>query len=111
MKNAKHIVDKLLEFDYAGGYDDPSSPERPGGPKDMWRQGGYQKFDPSTMDISGRRAGEPAEMPEEPAAPTLSDEERAKIDADNAAKQQAPQKKIQPGMGSPSRFHWTPPTP
>ena len=106
-KNAKQIVGTMLEdYGFAGGFGDE---ERAGGPRDMWRKGGYQKFDPATMDISGRRPGEPLELPEE--EPEVSDEERARVDAANAAKALESKKKIQPGMGPPSRFRWTPPTP
>jgi len=114
MKNAKQIVGAMLEdYGFAGEFNDP---ERPGGSADMWRQGGYQKFDLNTMDISGRRPGEPLEAPEEAPvpdtnAPKLSDTERAKLDIANATGADAKRKKIQPGMGSPARFHWKPPTP
>jgi hypothetical protein len=108
-KNANEIVAKLLE--YGGTYGDGGAgggEERPGGPADMWRQGGYQKFDIRGMDTGGRRPGEPANMPEEPElpdtdAPTLSPEERAIIDRDNA--QRAPGRSALPG----NRFQWKPP--
>ena len=101
-KNANQIVASLLEYGGTWGGD---AEERPGSPGDAWRKGGFQKFDASTMDVSGRRPGEPLD-----AAPELSDDERAKLDAQNAARskdkmQRQPGRTALPG----NRFQWKPP--
>ena len=77
-KNAKQIVASMLE-DFEGSVGAPA-----GSPHDPWRQGGsYKQFNPDVMDITGRRPGEPLAAPGD--AEELSPEERAKLDADNAA--------------------------
>jgi len=51
-EKAKQIVAKMLE-DSAGEFE-----ERAGGPKDMWRQGGFKKFSFKGSKFTGRRPGE-----------------------------------------------------
>ena len=51
---ANQIVSTMLE-DYAGDYE-----ERAGGPKDMWRQGGFKKFSLKAHKFTGKRPGEAA---------------------------------------------------
>ena len=82
MITAQDIVADLLE-DYATPGD---WAERPGGSRDMWRQGGYKKFSFRGKDFTGKRPGEPVK----PAKPDDEDEER-----------------IEPKPKS--RFQWKPP--
>lgn len=50
--SADQIVATMLE-DFAGDAD-----ERAGGPKDMWRQGGFKKFSLKGKSFSGKRPGD-----------------------------------------------------
>jgi len=80
---AKQIVAKMLE-DHAGEYE-----ERPGGPKDIWRQGGFKKFSFKGTKFTGKRPGE-ATKPEPDEAE----------DEDEGEEKKSPPK---------SRFSWSPP--
>jgi len=74
-KIAQRIVATLLE-DFAS-HDDWA--ERPGGAKDMWRQGGFKTFSFKGKDFTGKRPGE-VSRPEtdddgekaEPSAPKMT---------------------------------------
>jgi hypothetical protein len=59
----------------------------------MWRQGGFKPFDLKSMDVGGRRPGEPAAAPETDAS----------LDADPPAAIPVKKKKI-----GASRFNWKP---
>jgi len=78
----KQVVATLLE-DFANGGRDEYE-QRPGGAKDMWRQGGFKKFSFKANKFTGKRPGE-----------------KAKANDDD--KTDAPEPKAK------SRFAWTPP--
>lgn len=52
--SAKQIVSRMLE-DYAGDFEG-----RAGGPKDIWRQGGFKNFSLKGKNFGGKRPGEGA---------------------------------------------------
>lgn len=81
-KNAKQIVNALLEYGI-----DPDAP-RPGSPDDPWRKGGNMKVSLKKMDFTGKRPGETAK-------PEAEDEDE--------------DEKAEPAE-KPSRFKWKPPT-
>lgn len=92
MKNkAEQIVAAMLE-DYAGDYE-----ERPGGKKDMWRQGGYSKFSLLGKDFGGKR-------PNDTTKPVSDEEEDEKQSAASAS----PAVKAKSADSTPSRFKWKP---
>lgn len=91
MKNkAEQIVSAMLE-DYAGDYE-----ERPGGKRDMWRQGGHSKFSLFGKDFGGKRPND--------TTPSVDDDDDEKDSAASAA----PAAKAKPAASAPSRFKWKP---
>ena len=81
--SAKQIVVSMLE-DYAPEED------RAGGPKDMWRQGGFKKFSLKGKNFGGKRLGDTTK----PVKDDDDDKEEASVP-----------KAVTPK----SRFTWTPP--
>ena len=73
---AKQIVAKMLE-DHAGEFED-----RAGGPKDMWRQGGFKKFNLKGQKFTGKRPGET----DKPEPEEDEDEKPPKVQAPNRFK-------------------------
>ena len=90
-KTAQRIVATMLEY---AGHDDWD--ERPGGPGDMWRQGGFKKLAFKSKDFIGKRPGEVSK-------PETEGDEKAEPLTEPLAKPLAPKM-----SAHASRFQWKP---